>query len=479
MNENVRICLVNPSLKGPYPPLGLAYIAGYLSKYGKYNYDLKIVDGNCTKDILGDIVDFKPNIVGFTALSQQIEEAVAISQRLRKYNSRIFQILGGIHVSAEPRFTIRRGGFDVAVIGEGEVTFCEIVDAYISGKIDPDILKSIKGIAFLDNNQYLFTNRREEISDLDLIPHPARDLLNMEHYLSYYLLVRGLLGNRVATIHTSRGCPFRCVFCSCNIVFQKVRYFSCEYIISELKELVERYKVKSIFFTDDIFVLNKRRVKNLCESIIASGLSEKISWEVQGRASLIDWEDLELLKLMKKAGCVQIDYGFESGSDRILRFLKKTQASVDINERAIEVTKKSGLHVMGTFMIGVPGETDDEVEKTKQFIINHRDGIDFFQTFIATPYPGTELYEICRKRNIVKNDYFDQIKQEKGRKRLKVYSDTANYEKIVNTFRFLNSVSFKKIGFKHKLRWIIHNLIENPIETIQVIINFVNKKVRA
>jgi radical SAM superfamily enzyme YgiQ (UPF0313 family) len=470
-SHRIKISLVNPRLTGPYPPLGLAYLASYLKKYGRNDYEVRVFDGNYSRNIIKDILDFSPAIVGFTALSLQIEEAVNLSAVINSKIPDILQIIGGIHVSAEPESTLRRGKFDLAVIGEGEETFREIVDNFAEcGKTDKFYSK-IKGVAYLDDGSLVINPPREEIDVLDRIPQPDRMLLNMKGYLSNYLMIRGLSGNGITTIHTSRGCPYSCAFCSCGIVFKKVRYFSVEYVISEVKDLIEKFKIKALFFTDDIFILNKERVKKICQRFIEEGINKKIKWEVQGRANLIDWQDLGLLRLMKEANCVQIDYGFETGSDGILKFLKKKDASIEFNRRAIEITKKAGLNVMGTFMVGIPGETAADIDLTKNFVLENRDKIDNFQIFIATPYPGAELYEICCRKNLVKRDYFEQLSKEKEKGFSPSYTDTIPCDKINETQRMLNRLALKKIRFTDKVKWLLYNFFMNPLGTF--------KKVRA
>ncbi len=470
MNKGARICLVSPKLEGPYPPLGLAYLAAYLRKYGKHKYDLRIVDGNCTNNTLRETLAFDPQIVGFTALSPQIMEAVCISKRLRRLQPDIYQVIGGVHVSAVPEITLKRGSFDIAILGEGEQTFCEIVDSYLSGDLTADSLEKIRGIGFIKDGEFVRNEPRVEIKDMDSIPYPARDLLDMEHYLSHYLLIRGLRGNRIATIHTSRGCPFKCAFCSVGIVFRKTRYFSPRYVIAEIDELVTKHKARFLFFTDDTFILNKERVKVICQAIIKANLADKIAWEVQARAELINWDDLDLLKMMKQAGCIQVDYGFETGSDRILRLLKKQRASIAHNQRAIEVTKAAGLHILGTFMLATPWETENEMEQTKKFIMKNINQIDYFQTFVATPYPGAELYHICREKNLVEEDYFNQISKERNTSGLVVYSDTVSPQKVADTLRFLDRLATRKIGLRYKIAWLIHNLSKNPARTIRTVV---------
>lgn len=472
-----KICLVNPKLEGPYPPLGLAYIASYLRKYGKYSYNIIIVDGNC-ENIYKAIETFKPQIVGFRALSNQIKDALLISNWLKEKYSDVFQIIGGIHVSSDPIGTLSRGDFDIAALGEGEQTFCEIVDNYLANGTTFDKNK-IKGIVYIKNKKFISTAPRTEIKNLDSIPYPARDLLNMKHYLSHYLLIRGLIGNRIATLHTSRGCPFRCIFCSSNIIFKTARYTSADYVITEIKELVEKYNAKSLFFTDDTFIMNKKRVREICNALIETKLSDKIKWEVQGRTELVEDKDIELFRLMKRAGCVQIDYGFESGSNRVLSMLKKASANISQNIKAIQVTKKSGLHVVGTFMLGTIDESDDEIEETKQFILNNINEIDFFQVFITTPFPGTELYDICQKRGIVEKNYIDQIEKETlNNDEVFIYSDTVSRRKVLETLSFLNRLGLNKVKNRYKLSWFIHNFIRSPRPTIGIIKNYLGERIQ-
>ncbi|MCX5705623.1 MAG: radical SAM protein [Candidatus Omnitrophica bacterium] len=463
MSDKTRICLVNPPLEGPYPPLGLAYLASYLKKYEQGKYILCIIDGNHSKDVVRDILAFKPDIVGFTALSPQIALTVKFSRIIRGKAPQIFQIIGGIHVSAEPEQTLRKGSFDIGILGEGEETFREVVGLVRGGRQGYEAFRSVAGLAFIKGVEFIRTPSRPEIMPLESIPVPDRSLFNMERYLSHYLVIRGLSGNRITTLHTSRGCPYDCVFCSCGIVFKKVRYFPVDYVIAEVKELIRVHKVKSLFFTDDTFIINKDRVRQICNRFIAEGINKQLKWEVQGRANLIDWQDLDLLKLMKDAGCVQVDYGFETGSDKILKFLKKTDVSIDFNQRAIEVTKDAGLKVMGTFMVGIPGESEDDLLMTRDFIIRNISKIDHFQTFIATPYPGAELNEICKERGLVEADYFAQFAKEQANPCAMYYCDTVSQEKAISVQKFLNKLALDKVSLKDKALWLMYNLVKSPI----------------
>lgn len=454
----IKIGLINPRMEGPYPPLGLGYISSYLKKYGAHSYDIRVIDGNTSADIRKDLEGFNPDLVGFTGHSPQIREAVRLSNEIREWKKDVYQMVGGVHVSADPINTLKRGSFDLAVLGEGEATFLEAVDTFVSG--EKNALKKIKGTAYLDGEKIVVNERRAQIEDLDSIPFPARDLFNMEYYLGLSFGVRGLVRSGVTSITSSRGCPYSCTFCGVNIVFKKVRQFSREYCLAEIKELVTRYNARSLYFADDTFITNKKSVTTFCESLIRSGLAKKISWTAQARANLINWQDLDMLKLMKSAGCIQLEYGFESGSDRVLGLLKQNKVTVDDNQRAIDVTYRSGLRTLGTFIVGTPGETVEDLEMTKNFIRMNLKKLDYFQTFICTPFPGSPLYETCRERGMVDSDYFEEAEKRERNPGTAVYTDTIDHELVVEALKYLDYLGLKKVSIKDKVVWVLYHLIK-------------------
>ena len=454
----IKIGLINPRMEGPYPPLGLGYISSYLKKYGAHSYDIRIIDGNTSADIRKDVEGFNPDLVGFTGHSPQIREAVRLSNEIRAWRKDVYQMVGGVHVSADPINTLKRGSFDLAVLGEGEATFLETVDTFVSG--EKKALKKIKGTAYLDGEKVVVNERRAQIEDLDSIPFPARDLFDMDYYLGLSFGVRGLVRSGVTSITSSRGCPYSCTFCGVNIVFRKVRQFSREYCLAEIQELVSRYNARSLYFADDTFITNKKSVTSFCENLIRSGLAKKISWTAQARANLINWQDLDMLKLMKSAGCIQLEYGFESGSDRVLGLLKQNKVTVDDNQRAIDVTHKSGLRTLGTFIVGTPGERVEDMEMTKDFIRRNLKKLDYFQTFICTPFPGSPLYETCRERGMVEADYFEEAEKREKTTGPAVYTDTIEHELVVEALKYLDYLGLKKVSLRDKVVWVLYHMVK-------------------
>jgi anaerobic magnesium-protoporphyrin IX monomethyl ester cyclase len=462
--QKYRIALVNPG-KGYYPPLGLAYIASYLKKYSRLPLEIKIFDASCESDIVKNIVRFDPQLIGLTALSSDIFEAFRISIGIYSFNPSIFQIIGGTHVNALPEQTLKHGRFNVAALGEGEETFLELAERFFRAGLSDDDLYQIKGIAFIKEDRLIKTESRPLIRPLDKIPFPARELLNMKFYNSYFHLVRGLSGNRLATMVGSRGCPYDCTFCSSKIIFKSVRRFSPEYMVREVGELVKRYGIKRLFLLDDTFIVDGRHVRRFCELMIENRLHKKVRWEVQGRSNLVDWDSLGLLELMKQAGCYQVDYGFESGCPRVLNILKSGPISIEDHERAMEVTQKAGLKVMGTFIVGTPGETEGEMAETIKFIEKNYERIDFFDTFIAEPFPGSKLWDMCVERNIVHRDYLLQREREKRQKQV-VYSDTVAPASVFEALMRLDRLAFRKITLSEKVFWLFYNLTHHFSKTV-------------
>ena len=369
-DETMRVALVNPAFLGTRfkkklelrnTPISLMVIAGYLEKHG---VDTKIIDemsGDNTKEKLRN---FNPDIVGISAMTMFANEAYRIADLVHKeFDSLV--VIGGAHATALPTEVQQHA--DIVVIGEGERAMLEIAE----GKIKHGIVQ------------------RPIIKDIDEVPMPARHLIDMEYYLKFKNQIPAI-NVRTGEMITSRGCPFRCIFCHNSKRKIPVRFNSVERVMDEIRHLVDTYGIKGISFRDDNFTMSKKRVQKICEQISKFNLV----WECQTRADMVD---LKTLRLMKEVGCVQIGFGFESGSQRILDILKK-EITVEQNRKVIELCKQAGIRVRGCFMIGNPTETYEEVMETFNFI--DETDIDFVSLFITTPYPNTELWDWCEEHNL-------------------------------------------------------------------------------
>jgi len=467
MKPIIKICLFNPIPVNSYPPLNLTYLASYLREYGKYDYEIKLVDSNFSDSPVKEIVDFQPDIIGFTSLSSYSLEIYDKAKLIRKECPDALLICGGVHATINPGEVVKEGGFDIAVVGEGEETFRDIVDSRVQSNNDlsPDLLSLIRGIAYIKDSEVHINPPRELIEDLDSIPHPARELLNNRAYHNHSYITRGINTFGVYTIVGSRGCPYHCIFCCVNFTNPgKVRYHSPSYIADEVEELIVKYHGRWLFFTDDTFFINKESTRQLCKLLIERGFHKKIKWEVQIRSNLIREDDLELLRLMKEAGCRQIDIGFESGNQRVLTLIKGGGITVEDHQRAIDLVNLAGIKVMGTFIIGTPTETYQEMLETKCFIERNFDKLHRFQVCCATPYPGTRLYEMCVDKGLISKNYLEELLWEKEHNieaMLRVFSDQVDKDTVLKLRMELDNLSFRKIRLSEKIRWFFFNLVKN------------------
>jgi len=389
----MKIILINPSWRFVYgqfkpaakegvnmPPLGLTYIAAYLRSNG-YR-DIKIIDVEAGGYNIDDIVEYAPDVIGFTSVTPNFESTCRMAAEIKKRLD-IPVVLGGIHVSVAPVSAMENEkAFDYGIMGEGEVTAKELMDAIKEGKS----VENIKGIVHRKQGEIIVTPPRELIGNLDVLPFPARDLLNNSNYV---FSVPGEGIRPLAMVGSSRGCPFNCIFCASKTIWGRgTRFRSAENVLSEIEEIVNKLRIKYIVFSDDTFTLDRKRVVEICNLIIEQKLEFK--WQMMTRANLFDEE---LLRLMKKAGLVRLSIGIESGDPVILEKIKKGVTLQNIRD-AYRIAAKVGVETRGSVMLGHPYETKKTAMATLRFIRNLKDCKQMYIN-ISTPYPGTELYEMA------------------------------------------------------------------------------------
>ena len=362
------------------PPLGLASLAGYIRNKG---ISVKILDalnlGLSVDSVLDFIARDEPDYIGITATTNMINSAAMLAEEIKDRFPRITVIIGGAHVSALPEETIAQfPSFDAGVVGEGERTLLEIID---TGRID----RTIKGIIFRDGDTGAIRNEaREYIEDLDEIPFPAYDLL--PGFPDFYRPTpNNYVHLPVAAVISSRGCPFNCTFCDRRVFGQRMRSCSVDYLIALLTHLQDVYGVKDVCFYDDIFLLNKKTLYEFMEKKEQSKLT--VSWSCEGR---VDQLDEQMLRDMKKAGCWQVNYGIESGSQTILDGFKK---GIKVNQikKTLIATRKAKLNARAYLIIGSPPETLRTLEETKKVILSVP--LSDIHISFLTPLPGSELYK--------------------------------------------------------------------------------------
>jgi radical SAM superfamily enzyme YgiQ (UPF0313 family) len=374
----MKVLLVNPSNDGMYPgspPISLAILASYLRQFG---HELKIVDMASGQDYKN--IEFDPDVVGITGTTPTILDAYECADYFGSLGKRI--IIGGPHASVMPNEAVAHA--HSVVIGEGEIIFKEILDLFSKG----DLQEILNGIP---------------IKDLDEIPMPAYDLLNMEYYLSTPMakLITCLPENaRMGCLLTSRGCPYHCTFCHNSFKNIKYRFNSAKRVVDEIEFLIKEYHIEALFFIEDNFFVNKERVQEVCNLIIERGIN--IPWGANAR---VDNLDEETLILAKKAGCIQVTFGWESGSQKMLDKYEKG-TTIKQNEDSIKICNNVGIMANGTVMIGGPGETIEDMELTRKFMIenNISGGVG---VCVTTPFPGTKLWEDLIKEEKIFPNYLN------------------------------------------------------------------------
>ncbi|MDP2946945.1 MAG: radical SAM protein [Nanoarchaeota archaeon] len=405
---NCQILLVNPPyLEKIYgvkrapavkPPLGLAYVAAGLEKAG---FRVEILDANAEfltiKEAANKIIQSPAKFIGFTSVTATFPLVCKLSSLVKSRDRQRFILVGGPHVSFMAEEALEEcSAIDVVVRGEGELTACEL----ISNLIKKGSISDVKGITFRANNLIISNQDREPIQDIDSLSFPTRHLLPLSLYSPSSLGNLGFRGERYASVITARGCPNRCVFCSSSSFWRIVRTRSPENVVSELEFLVNKYKVGQVDFLDDTLILSKERMEKICNLIIEKNL--KIKWSCYARVNNIT---PELVKLMKKSGCKFIQFGVESGNQRILDGVQKNITLEQIR-KATKIVKDAGLKLMCDFMIGLPEDTEETVNQTIKFAKELSPNFAFFS--ITTPFPGTILYEELLKRDWLKPGYIWQ-----------------------------------------------------------------------
>lgn len=387
----MKVALVVPNATAKVvvnaPPLNLGYLASYLRENS--NAEIKIFDGILTENIEKKILDWNPDIAGITVTTPLAPDAYKLVDTIRE--NKIYTVMGGVHVSALPEEAIQH--CNSVIVGEGEKAFLRLVKNHFSGvlRFRPDKKEIVYG---------------KPIMKLDTIPSPAYDLMNMEVYLRTrdgpgYYYPYGLLYARTAPLISSRGCPFSCTFCRNSSRREPVRYHSAERIVDEIEYFLERYGVNSVFFLDDAFPANKKRVYRLGELLKEREIT--IPWGCQARTPMLT---TDYLRYLKSIGCRFVSPGFESGNERMLKFLKRGYVTIKQNHTAIVNAEKVGMKIGGSFIFGSPTETREEMEDTVKFIMDHPQLV-FIGINMLVPYPGTEIWDICREKGLlpIKVDY--------------------------------------------------------------------------
>lgn len=370
-------------ISGSMPPLGIAYIASYLS--GK-SVNVRIIDVQAEKlpvEALLDSVKASPDFIGITATTMTVKSGLETASLCRSRFPGSKLVMGGVHPTIMPEDVLKSPDIDFVIRGEGEKPFYELISG---GDI-----RAIKGLSYKKEGGFIHNPDGALVEDLDTLPFPAYNMLPVRNYIPALGSYKRL---PAISIITTRGCPGKCTFCLGSYLGGRVRMHSTRYIIDEIKMLIRDYGIREISFYDDTFTAYKNKVREFCSIIIAEKID--IVWSCFAR---VDFVDGDILTLMKEAGCHQIMYGIESGCDEILRNIKK-RTSLEKAVEVVALTKKIGIECRAAFMLGNPGETLQTMRQTLDFSKKLDPDIALFN--ITTPYPGTEMYEWADKNGYLK-----------------------------------------------------------------------------
>lgn len=379
------------------PSLGLLHLAAEVRLHG---YMPRIIESDIfdlsIEEVVDQVAQDRPDYVGITLFTVGVWNAILIAREIRKRLPKTIIIVGGPHMSSMGKETMERfHEFDYAVNGEGEKVLMDLLNVLEN---NGDVL-TVPGLIFRRGPFVTETPGRAVNRDLDVLPMPAWDLLP-DFPKAYVPAIYDYPRGPVATIAASRGCPFHCKFCDTSTFGASVRYYSPKVVFEMMKHLKATYGVRHVLFVDDLFVASRIRVAELCKLLVESKLG--ITWSCTSR---VDTIKPETLALMKAAGCWEISFGLETGSNELLKKMDKA-AEVEKSEKAINWTAEAGIRSKGLFMLGYPGETPETIEMTRAFV--RRIPMTIMNLTKFTPYPGSPIYRDLYGTNI-REDHWEKM----------------------------------------------------------------------
>jgi len=390
----MKILLINPlSLNHDYKymqyPLGLLYLKGVLKK-DKHEVFIKDYTTNSPENAKNEIISIikteSIDLVGLTCTTNNRASAFYLTKLIKENFPQIKLVMGGIHATFLYKKILENFPVDYIVLGEGEITFPELLKS-IDKKSD---LKNIKGLAYKEKNEIVFTGFQSFMADLNSLPFP-------EHALFKDLINK----SKTAFMMTSRGCPYGCVFCSTTLYWgRKWRARSAKNVVDEMEYIIKLFPdIGKITFHDDTFTVDNNRVIEICNEILKRKILVK--WDCSSR---VDRISKEMLLKMKEAGCISVTYGIESGSEKILKAIEKGITKEDI-KKALDATTEAGLDFNGYLMVGNPGETWDTIKETVEFLSQFKK-LDIASVSRLEIYPNTQIYDIAKQKGVINDDYW-------------------------------------------------------------------------
>lgn len=406
------------------PPLGLGYLAGMLEYHG---YEVKIIDclvegyetptetkdgriryGLSDDQIKTELINYQPDIIGIACVLSNLHyEVCHLTEVCKETMQDIPVVVGGGHPTIMPEKVMEDSQADFIIIGEGEYSFLDLVSHINFGDTD---YSNIDGLVYRTANGYKKNKKTKYIENLDLLPFPAWHLLNIKKYNKLYLPHGEYKRKPYIPLITSRGCPADCIFCaSKNIWGQKYRARSAENVLAELRYVIKEFGIKEIHFEDDNLTLNKKRALGILNGMIDEGMD--LTWTSPNGLAVFALDE-DIIEKMKKSGGFSFSIAIESGNQDVLTNIVKKPLKLDRVKEIVKIMREKDMRVRGFFILGFPGETKEQIMDTLDYAENL--GLDWVALTIATPLPGSEMYDQCVEDNIIDPNDLDFSKLKYG-----------------------------------------------------------------
>lgn len=431
------------------PMLGVGYIKAYVDRHSKNI--VHVHDENFIDDKNGALVkkveEFNPDFIGISFPSSAVLRVVEMCRLLKKRFPGVHVFAGGYHPTSEPELTLRFiPELDFVVVGEAEHVIANLKKNW----------EDISNICYVNKSSIYTANAPENISDINLIPFPDRNIYDKRYFMPQKDVISGIYG-KTATIMSSRGCPYSCNFCSCKLIQKVVRFNSTDYVLSEIDHILNVIgRIDYLYFLDVMFLAKWSRVEDLCLEFIKHRYNKRFKWAATVAANVVDDKKV---KLMKEAGCFYLSFGFESNSDRVLKLINKV-ATAEHNKRACAICSKYGIFVNSAFLFGIPGENEEDLRKTIDFVKKYY--VHFTGLNIMKPLPGSPFYYEFIEKGKIKPSISEWHKISSINIPGTIYNDNVaeeTYKKYVEEFnrtiRIKSLVSDLKANWCLKLKYLM------------------------
>ncbi|MBN1622348.1 MAG: radical SAM protein [Endomicrobiales bacterium] len=414
---------------GNYQPIGMLYIAACLEKLS--GIEIKVLDAHTERynheDVKKIIGRFKPDIIGVYFSTYYLKDSLITVENAKNVSPKSYVVAGGPHVALYPKETIDVPSVDCVMVGESEESFSRLAELLASGKS--------KDIGSLDNvlTKESASNKapsRGKVNDLDSLPFPARNMIDYKKYSS--ILTKK---NPCTTVITSRGCPFKCYFCSNLESGQRVRYRSPINVVNELEQVIKDYNIYDFLFFDELFTSDKERTISICNEVLKRGL--KIRWHCRSRVDVLDEE---MVKVMKKAGCRLIQFGIETGNQRLQDVINKKLDLKKVKE-TVNMVSDYRIYTYADFMFGIPSETAEETRNTLEFAKSLK--LDYVAFGMFHPIPGSVFYDQGIKESKFGDFWRDYVVDQ-----AKVIEDHSWTRRDREKFHLIMADAYKKFYFR-------------------------------